>query len=219
MSLMMDDIRYFITVSETLNITKASQMIGLSQARYTIAIHPSVALYTLPCFMPTLQRDFPKLNVNFIHGLSREMTEKVINWEADFGIVVNPIQRPDLVISKLCQDEVTIFHGKNAQNKLIYDDNLAQSYYILKKIAKKINFDGIVNSTNLEVVAKLTALEFGYGILPTKVASQYHHLKKLTEAPAFRDEICLVYRSEKHNNPTSRKVIQIIKASLSAKNT
>lgn len=234
MSLIMDDVRYFLTVSETLNITKASQIIGLSQpalsysikrlenyfggellirlkngiqltklgeefkqrayrllheweqaqnltlsnsglsqARYTIAIHPSVALYTLQRFMPKLQHEFPQLNINFIHGLSREMTEKVISWEADFGIVINPIQHPDLVINKLCQDEVTIFHGKNAQKKLIYDDNLAQSHYILKKIAKKIYFDSVVNSANLEVVAKLTSLAFGYGILPTKVAEQY----------------------------------------------
>ncbi len=277
MSLIMDDVRYFITVSEVLNITKASQIIGLSQpalsyaikrlenyfggellirlkngiqltklgeefkqrayrllyeweqaqnltcsnsglsqARYTIAIHPSVALYTLQDFMPMLQRDLPKLNINFIHGLSREMTEKVINWEADFGIVINPIQHPDLVISKLCQDKVSIFYGKNTQNKLIYDNNLAQSQHILKHIKKKHHFDSVVNSANLEVVAKLTSLEFGYGILPTKVANQYPHLKKLKDAPVFSDELCLVYRHEKHNNVTSKKIIQIIKSSLSA---
>lgn len=275
MPLIMDDVKYFITVSETLNITKASQIIGISQpalsyaikrlentfggellirlkngiqltklgeefkqrsyrllheweqaqnltlaegglaqGRYTIAIHPSVALYAIQFFMPILQQDFPMLNFNFIHGLSREMTEKVISWEADFGIVVNPIQHPDLVISKLYTDEVTIFHGKNAQNKLIYDSNLAQSQFILKKISKKIHFNGIVNSANLEVVAKLTSLEFGYGILPAKVASQYSHLKKVKDAPLFKDEICLVYRPEKHNNLTSKQIIQIIKSSL-----
>lgn len=274
MSLMMDDVKYFITVSETLNITRASEIIGISQpalsyavkrleselggkllirlkngiqltklgeefkqrsrrllyeweqaqnlanpnsdfiqGSYTFAVHPSVALYTLECFMPKLQADFLGLDFNFIHGLSREMTEKVISWEADFGIVVNPIKHPDLVISKLCSDEVTIFYAKNAQDKLIYDQNLAQSQYILKKISKKTNFNGILNSGNLEVVAKLTSLGLGYGLLPTRVAAQHNHLERLKDAPIFKDEICLVYRPEKHNNSVSKKIIHIIKSS------
>ncbi len=272
MSLLLDDIKYFITVSETLNITRASEIIGISQpalsyavkrlesklgaqllirlkngiqltkfgeefkqhahrliyeweqaqnlarpesglvqASYIIAIHPSVALYMLECFMPKLQAEFPGLNFNFIHGLSREMTERVISWEADFGIVVNPIQHPDLVIKKLCDDEVTIFYAKNAQDKLIYDQNLAQSQYILKNMSKKITFNGVINSSNLEVVAKLTSLGLGYGLLPTKVASQYSHLKKLKNAPVFNDEICLVYRPEKHKNHVSKKIIEIVR--------
>src|SRR3990167_8780850 len=273
MSLVMNDIKYFITVSETLNVTRASEIIGLSQpalsyalkrlenelgghllirlkncvqltkfgerfkqnahrllyeweqvqslanpksgfiqGSYTFALHPSVALYMLESFMPTLQADFHGLDFNFIHGLSREMTEKVISWEADFGIVVNPIKHPDLVISKLYNDEVTIFYAKNAQNKLIYDKNLAQSQYILKKIGKKVNFNGVLSSGNLEVVAKLTSLGLGYGLLPTRVAQQYKHLIKLKDAPIFKDEICLVYRPEKHNNAVSKKIIQIIKS-------
>jgi DNA-binding transcriptional LysR family regulator len=271
---MMDDIKYFITVCETLNITRASEIIGISQpalsysvkrleselggkllirlkngiqlsklgeqfklrsrrllyeweqtqnlanpesgliqGNYTFAVHPSVALYTIECFLPKLQASFLGLDFNFIHGLSREMTEKVISWEADFGIVVNPIKHPDLVISKLCDDEVTIFFTNKAQDKLIYDHNLVQSQYILKKIDKKINFNGVLNSANLEVVAKLTSLGLGYGLLPTRVASQYSELKKLKDAPIFKDEICLVYRPEKHNNPVSKKIIQIIKSS------
>jgi DNA-binding transcriptional LysR family regulator len=274
MSLMMDDIKYFVIVTETLNITRASEIIGISQpalsyavkrleteiggdllirlkngiqltklgeefkvrsrrllyeweqaqnlansesgliqGSYTIALHPSVALYTLECFMPKLQVEFPGLDFKFIHGLSREMTEKVISWEADFGIVVNSIKHPDLVISELCSDEVTIFHVKNAQDKLIYDENLAQSQYILKKIGKKTNFNGVLSSANLEVVAKLTSLGLGHGLLPTRVASQYKQLKKLIDAPVFKDEISLIYRPEKHNNSVSKKIIQIIKSS------
>lgn len=276
MSLMMNDIKYFIVVSESLNITRASEIIGISQpalsyavkrleselggqliirlkngvqltklgeefkqrarrlvyeweqaqnlanleagliqGNYTIATHPSVALYTLEYFMPKLQADFPKLDFNFIHGLSREMTERVVSWEADFGIVVNPIKHPDLVITHLFSDEVTIFYTKNAPKKLIYDKNLTQSQYILKKIAKKVGFSGVLNSANLEVVAQLTALGLGYGLLPARIASQYNHLEKLEDAPLFKDKICLIYRPEKHRNPISKKIIQIIRSSMS----
>ncbi len=272
MPLIMSDIKYFITASETLNITRASEIIGISQpalsyaikrlenelggqllirlkngiqltklgqefkqrarrllyeweqaqnlanpesgfiqGSYSIAMHPSVALYTLDSFMPMLQQTYSNLDFKFIHGLSREMTEKVISWEADFGIVVNPIKHPDLVISKLYIDEVTIFQVKNSQDKLIYDENLAQSQHILRKITKKLYYNGTLTSSNLEVVAKLTALGLGYGILPTRIAGQYKQLTKLPSAPTFKDDICLVYRAEKHNNPISKKIIQIIK--------
>jgi len=272
MSLMMDDVKYFITASETLNITRASEIIGISQpalsyaikrlenelggqllirlkngiqltklgeefkvrsrrlvyeweqaqnlvnpetgliqGSYTFAIHPSVALYALEFFIPKLQSDFLGLDFKFTHGLSREMTEKVISWEADFGIVVNPIKHPDLVIRKLYNDEVTIFYTKDAQDKLIYDQNLAQSQYILKKLGKKKSFSGEINSGNLELVAKLTALGLGYGFLPATIASQYTNLKRLSGSPIFKDEICLVYRPEKHNNVISKRIIEIIK--------
>lgn len=275
MSLMMDDVKYFITASETLNITRASEIIGISQpalsyaikrlenelggqllirlkngiqltklgeefkvrsrrlvyeweqaqnlanpetgliqGSYTFAIHPSVALYALEFFIPKLQSDFLGLDFKFTHGLSREMTEKVISWEADFGIVVNPIKHPDLVIKKLYNDEVTIFYTKDAQDKLIYDQNLAQSQYILKKLGKKKNFSGEINSGNLELVAKLTALGLGYGLLPATIASQYTNLERLSGSPIFKDEICLVYRPEKHNNIVSKKIIQLIKSSV-----
>tara|TARA_B100001971_G_scaffold215185_1_gene259414 strand:- start:98504 stop:99334 length:831 start_codon:yes stop_codon:yes gene_type:complete len=273
MSLMMDDVKYFITVSETLNITRASEIIGISQpalsysikrleselggnllirmkngiqltklgeefktrsrrllyeweqaqnlanpetgliqGSYTFAIHPSVALYTLEFFIGDLQDEFPGLNFKFMHGLSREMTEKVISWEADFGIVVNPVRHPDLVIQKLYSDEVTIFYTKDAGDKLIYDPNLAQSQYILKKLGKKKDFSGELNTGNLELVAKLTALGLGYGLLPATIASQYSNLKRLSGSPIFKDEICLVYRPEKHGNHISKKIIKAIKS-------
>ena len=138
----------------------------------------------------------------------------MISWEADFGIVVNPIKHPDLVIRKLYNDEVTIFYTKDAQDKLIYDHNLAQSQYILKKLGKKKNFSGEINSGNLELVAKFTALGLGYGLLPATIASQYANLERLSGSPIFKDEICLVYRPEKHNNIVSKKIIQLIKSSV-----
>ncbi|MBC77180.1 MAG: LysR family transcriptional regulator [Halobacteriovoraceae bacterium] len=274
MSLMMDDVKYFIAVSETLNITRASEIIGISQpalsyaikrlenelggqllirlkngiqltklgeefkvrsrrliyeweqaqnlanpetglvqGSYTFAIHPSVALYATEFFIGNLQVEFPGLDFNFTHGLSREMTEKVISWEADFGVIVNPIKHPDLVIKKLYTDEVTIFYTNDTQDKLIYDQNLAQSQFILKKLGKKIKFSGELKSGNLELVAKLTALGLGYGLLPATIASQYSNLKRLKGSPIFKDEICLVYRPEKHNNQISKKIIQTIKSS------
>lgn len=268
----MDDIRYFIKVAELKNITRASEVLGLSQptlsysikrleaelgaqllvrlksgieltklgdeflrkskvllhqwnevkkvvdpesadaeGNYTIAIHPSVALYTLDKFMPKLVQEFPKINFNFIHGASRDMASKVINFDADFGIVVNPISHPDLIIKKLCTDVVTLFSRAGAPRKLIFDPDLAQSQFILKKIKKKsAPFEGELCTNNLEVAASLTAQGLGIGLLPKRVASGQHHLSQIENSPEFKDEICLIFRVEKHNNTLSKKIISTI---------
>ncbi|NRA67464.1 MAG: LysR family transcriptional regulator [Pseudobacteriovorax sp.] len=272
MSLLMDDIKYFMKITETLNITRASEIIGISQpalsyaikrlerelggelfirlksgirltklgeefkrrchrllfeweqaqklaspeldsaqGHFTFAIHPSVALYTVGSYMPKIQSKFPQLDISFIHGLSREMTEKVISWEADFGIVVNPVKHPSLVIVRLCHDAVTVFGRKHAPKKLIFDQNLAQSQHILKLIQSDQRYHGSITSQNLGVVAKLTDLGLGYGILPSRVAAEYH-LDALPGAPSHIDEVCLVYRPEKHTNAVSKEIIKLIKS-------
>ena len=273
MSVALDDIKYFVVVSETTNITRASEILGitqptlsyaikrlerdlggellirlksgirltkmgeeflkrsrklifeweqaqnitnpdsgLAQSRYTFAIHPSVALYSLGEFLPDILKQFPQIECQFLHGLSREMTEKVISWEADFGIVVNPVQHPDLVIKKLCTDTVSLFYKKGCDERLIYDPSLAQSQFILKKLKKMTTqMNGEICSGNLEVIANLAASGQGYGLLPSRVARQYKSLKQKEGAPIFKDDICLVYRPEKHRNPTSQAIINYIR--------
>ena len=274
MSLSLDDIKYFITVSETENVTRASEILGISQpalsyaikrlerelggdllirlksgtkltklgeeflkrsrklifnweqaqnlansefghieASYTFAIHPSVALYSLKEFLPSITKEYPDLDINFMHGLSREMTEKVISWEADFGIVVNPVKHPDLVIIKLCTDDVTIFHRAKSLKRLIFDENLLQSQTIIKKLKKSFSFDRQIKSANLEVIANLTSEGMGYGVLPTRVAKLHKGLIPLKGAPIFKDEICLIYRPEKHKSVVSKKLIELIRKS------
>jgi LysR family transcriptional regulator, cell division regulator len=153
-----------------------------------------VALYSIKQFLPALSVIYPMLDFNFIHVLSREMTEKVINWEADFGIVVNSVKHPDLVIIKLCTDIVTIFYKEGCHNKLIYDPNLAQSQSILIKIQNSlVNLEGEICSGNIEVISSLTALGSGYGVLPSRIAAKYQNLKLLSNAPIFKDKICLIF--------------------------
>lgn len=271
MALGLGDIKNFVTVSQTLNVTRASEILGLTQPAlsyslkrleleldgellirlksgvqltklgenflnrsrrlifeweelqrvaspdsglvegiYTLAVHPSVALYTLDKFIPQLTKSYPTLDLGFIHGLSREMTEKVISWEADLGIVVNPVRHPDLVIKKLCTDEVAIFHRAQAPVKLIWDKGLHQGEQILKQLSAKNSFNHFIHSPNLEVVAKLTALGQGYGILPTRVAALFPKLKKMQNSPIFKDEICLIYRPEKAKCLVFKKIVQLI---------
>lgn len=272
MAMNLDDIRYFQVTASTLNMTRASEKLGVSQpalsysikrienevdgklfireksgllltkfgeeflkksrqlifcweelekivdpiskeavGTYTFAIHPSVALYTLNKFFKKVVSEFPLLEFKFIHGASKAMTEKIISWEADFGIVVNPVKHPDLIMKKLCIDEVSIFHRLNCENKLIFDPNLTQSKQLLKKLNKSsIKFNGEIHSSNLEVMADLVSSGVGLGILPERVAKKLKGVKKLEEAPTYSDQIFLIYRSEKHKNKTGQSIISKI---------
>ena len=178
------------------------------QGHYTLGCHVSVALYTFPGFMATILETYPRLEIKLVHELSRKIFEQIIQMEVDLGIVVNPICHPDVIIKKLCQDEVTFWRGKGnrkIQNSssneavLILDPELLQTQELLKKLQHTdIKYGRILTSSSLEVITKLTESGAGIGILPSRVA-QSAGLIRVADAPSFIDNICLLYRVENRN--------------------
>jgi DNA-binding transcriptional LysR family regulator len=272
MSLKLDDIKYFDVVATTKNVTRASEILGITQPTlsysikrlerelggdlfvrlkngvelthlgiefqqrgkavlfeweqaqkivsdhqstvtglYSLGLHPSVALYTLESFLPNLLKKHTGLELTLKHDLSRSITEQIISWNIDFGIVVNPKRHLDLVIKELCKDQVTLFKSKDLKDakNLIYDPNLNQSQSILKKLKQRNTYNDLI-SDNLEVVSKLTSLGIGIGVLPTRVAQNYPNLTKVKDAPVYTDRICLAYRNEKQKSLASKTIINAI---------
>lgn len=182
---------------------------------YTIGCHPSVGLDVLPAVLPRLMSEHPKLDIRLHHSLSRKVAEEVVSMKTDIGIVVNPVAHPDLVIHKLCDDEVTLWRApRGNEDVLICDPDLTQSQELLKRIGKSgQSFSRIVTSDNLEVIAALTAAGGGTGILPTRVAlRQGKRLVRVAKAPAFSDAHCLIFRVENKNV----KAVQAISAAIRA---
>lgn len=185
--------------------------------RYKIGCHSAVAQYALPQFLPDLLKENPRLEVQLYHDLSRKICEQVISFELDFGLVVNPIAHPDLVIRELCTDVVQFWVSAQKslanQDVLICDDNLLQTQELLQKIRKRKNdFARHIHSTSLEVIATLTASGTGVGILPTRVA-QLHKLKIFhKDLPQFTDRICLVYRGDSPKTFASKTIIEAIRS-------
>src|SRR5690606_23501479 len=109
------------------------------QWQLSIGCHPSVALYTLPKFLPQLLAKYPQLKVSLIHGLSRDITKKVIDSKIDMGIVMNPLSQPELIIKTIASDEVCLWESPHNLNKstLIFDPSLAQSQWLLRRLEKE----------------------------------------------------------------------------------
>lgn len=190
---------------------------------FTIGCHPSVALYSLPGFVPALLKRHPKLELKLSHDLSRRITEDVVSFRIDFGIVVNPVPHPDLVIQNLCRDEVTFWCAPGGERDvLVCDPELIQTQALLKQQARKGKpFARTISSSNLEVVASLTASGAGVGILPSRVARQAGGSTKgsrlaplSADAPRYADQVCLVYRADAQKSRASRVISQAIVASF-----
>ncbi len=88
------------------------------QGCISLGCHPSVALYSLHKFLPLLFSSYPKLEIRLTHDLSRKILEGVINLSIDIGIIVNPVKHPDLVIHKLYDDKVTLWHTSSSSNTI-----------------------------------------------------------------------------------------------------
>ncbi len=191
---------------------------------YVIGCHPSVALYTLPHFLPGLMQKYPELEIKLVHDLSRKVTEGVISYQIDFGLVVNPVKHPDLVIRELCQDEVGFWVAKKSteaqspdseKSTLICDPNLQQTQKLLVDLAKKkIHFKRKIYSSNLEVITDLTMKGAGVGILPARVATRHKTFGLQTISsnyPSFRDRICLVYRADSQKTKARETILNSIR--------
>ena len=180
------------------------------RGRYTFGMHEAVAMYSLSSFLPQLMGLYPELEFSFIHEPSRILTEKVISFNLDFALVVNPIKHPDLIIKEICVDYFTLWVSPHISKKpkdlpLIYTPDLIQAQTIKRGLDKSpFPFKRSILSSSIEVVKKCTLEKVGVGILPTRIAGldlpkgealQIYDQK----APKFKDKICLVYRYETQN--------------------
>ena len=188
------------------------------KGRVSIGCHPAVAMYSVPHFVPELMAAHPELEMVFHHDLSRKICERVISFEIDIGIVVNPIEHPDLRIVQLCTDEVSAWRGTGSYVKdvLICDPNIMQTEAVLskmKKLGDEWKFRRIIHSPNLDVVAKLTSIGAGIGILPSRVALREpsYKLKPVAEkGPVFYDKVCLVYRTDAQRGLAAKTILRAI---------
>jgi DNA-binding transcriptional LysR family regulator len=274
------DIVYFLEVAQTLNLSRASERLGISQpslsmsikrledtlgfpvllrtksgvtltksghlfsvkakelletwnnikssvnqlnqdvsGHYKLGCHASVAQYSLPKILPSLLQKHPKLEFQMFHDLSRNICEKIISFEIDFGIVVNPIAHPDLVIKELTKDTVHFWvsekGAKNNSKTLIIDPQMLQAQDLMKRTkTKTFAFDRVLTTANLELIAQLTEAGTGVGIIPKKVVEARNSKLKIFDEglPHFTDSICMVYRADLPKTVATKEIVAAFNA-------
>lgn len=194
-------------------------------AKYTLGCHAAIALHVLPRFLPRLMTDHPGLEIELNHGSSREITEQVVDFRLDFGIVADPSPHPALVIRPLGTDEVCFVASASGSvprgprelraATLLCDPGIYQTQVLLREIAKRGNrFRRQVPTPRLDIVAALVDAGMGVGILPLRVAERIKTkpLVALDWLPRLKNKISLIYRSETRGSPASCQIAREIES-------
>lgn len=198
-----------------------SSLVKDESVRGTIRVgcHSAVAQYTLPHILPKLLNDHPLLKIQLSHDLSRKILVAVQNSEVDIGLVINPAPAEGLILAQLAEDEVTIWKKKGLKNNsvLIYDPNIFQTHAILDKLRKKkIYFDQIIESSDLNVIFSLLHSGTGHALLPKRVAfntvDKAQIAESFPELDCFKDKLFVAYKPSLRKNPAAKVIIDALKA-------
>lgn len=192
--------------------------------RFVIGCHEPLGAYFLPPLLRSLYAKHPGLEPTLWNAPSAAVRDGVVARDIDFGLVVNPMPHPELVIVKLFRDAVDFFAAPGTEAKrahkgfaastrdeafervrkgpLIHAGRVSESRELLHALERQ----GVVPSRFLscgdfELVKALTLSGVGVGILPRRVAAYGHASKILrlhADMPKFPDRICLVYRADLH---------------------
>lgn len=187
---------------------------------YSLGAHVSVAQGRLGSSLACLLERYPMLEFHLKHDLSRRITEQVINFNLDFGVVVNPVEHPDLVIRKLYHDKVRFYAHEEylASNKsplLCYDPDLLQSRVLLKQARHTgINFRRFLLSSSLEIVATMCAERVGVAILPDSVAKRHKGLVPVYDIEPFLDAHTLIYRADMQCSQAAKKLAKALEQTI-----
>jgi DNA-binding transcriptional LysR family regulator len=195
------------------------ESVGLDQNRFgsrviSIGCHPVVASYALPAALKSLERSAPDFKVNLRHDLSRTILTEIQQGRIDIGLVVNAQATPDLIVRKVAVDEVAVWSARGQPSERVFcDPSLIQTQSILRKWKKQPA--NRVESSSLELIARLTATGLGYGILPARaVRLSGAKLHRETGLPVYQDTIYVIYRPEFGKNKVERTVIDALASSL-----
>ena len=186
---------------------------------FRIGVHPSVAIWSLPYFLPGLLQEYPELDIQLVHDLSRNIEEQVINFELDIGIVINTPSHPDITIRKLHTNYMGFWTRKkptplqdpsNTDSVVICHRDLHQTQVLLQKVLKqkKIQSSRIMNSSDIRVITDLVSAGTGIGILPSGVVERMAHksLVEIPDFPKFKDTLSLIYRHDYLTSQAGKRV-------------
>lgn len=195
--------------------------------RYSLGVHASVAMFTLPQILPKMLHTFPKLQLELAHDHSRKIVEDVVSFRLDFGLVVNPSLHPELTIKELYTDQVTLWVARHPtllqkpetkEAVLVYDPNIPQAQQLLRQLDKaRLSFGRTIETMNLELIAGLAAGGAGIGLLPTRVArnAQGNNIKPLSQTiKPVKDRHCLIFRADAQRSSASRTLSRWLQTHL-----
>ena len=191
------------------------------QGRFSLGCHVSIATHWLPRTLPSVLARWPRLELSIVHELSRKVNDLVVSHQLDFGLVVNPLRHPDLVVLELATDVFTVWDRRDRfSDTVLYDPELLQAQSILSALQRRgVTFARSLTSPSLELLARLAAQGAGSALLPTHLAAVMKPRLRIPKGtqPSVLDSVCLVYRADAQRSPGARTLIAALKGARPAR--
>lgn len=194
---------------------------GLEQEEigdFVVGCHESLGAYFLPGFLNDFIARAPGIQVTLWNSTSRDVYDAVIKRDIHFGLIVNPMPHPDLVMINLFEDAVDLFVTEDdalppdatlqdaldrlARGPLIFAGRVAQARQLIEQLSSDISLpERLLSCGDLELVKSLTLAGLGVGVIPRRVAAYNtpRPLRRLhPDLPFIPDRIVLAYRADMH---------------------
>jgi DNA-binding transcriptional LysR family regulator len=190
---------------EAWNNTKVQAMASHNQVEGHVKLgcHSTVGLF-IHGFMADLLGKYPKLDIELKHAPSEIITQQIIDFDIDIGIVTNPIHYPDLIIRKIAETDTTLWMGvdnsqvvdvSSGNETLICHPGIRHTEHMLHQCKlRNIKFNRILKVNSIEVIASLTANGCGVGLLPSCFTQSLYkdQLKRISNMPVIKDDLFLI---------------------------
>jgi molybdate transport repressor ModE-like protein len=201
--------------------------------RFVIGCHESLGAYFLPAFMTGFLKVAPKMELSLWNGTSAAVREAVLARQVDFGLAVNPVPHPDLVLVELFRDAVDVFvaaasleggrapdlteaHERLRRGPLLFAGRIPQCQDLTSRLAEGgLLPTRMLSCGDLELVKSLALEGLGVALLPRRVAA-YGQKGKLVrlhpKLPSIPDVISLLYHADLHRTRAALRLKDAIVA-------
>ncbi len=187
------------------------------RGRIRLGMHKVLAETLMTPLLAFLHPRFPAVDWDFDFSRSPEITRKVLNYECDIGIVVDPHPFPDLVIRNFGEDGVDLWvnekltKGKDLQElPVLFNPEMMGVDRMVAKMGVK-RFWTIPDYMEIyRVMQEIPSV----ALLPVLIDASRGKLKSL-EKRSERVKIALVYRKERFEGPAHRDLIKSLFTELS----
>ncbi|MEQ1666212.1 MAG: LysR family transcriptional regulator [Bdellovibrionales bacterium] len=174
-----------------------------------IGVHSSIAQNSFMIFYGNVMEQYPGLNLELIFDRSLTTIRKVIDAELDFGLVINPVRHPELVILKLRNEVACVWKSKKSSqesNLIYFNPEMINIYTYLRSYSALRQ----IPITDYVTIATIVRESNSVGIFPQSTAELIGGIiskKELTSA-----NLCLIYRKDRSRNIAMQTVIKEMKS-------
>ena len=196
----------------------------MSRGTLSIGANETTCLYLLPEVLGAFKKAHPQVQIDITRGISRTITERVINGTLNLGIVTMPVTDSRLEARTIHEDELTLVVGpahRLASRRSVKMKELEDEPFILHRVGTTTRerlmrhfIDGGVNIkvtmelASIETIKRFVSIGLGISIVPRLCIErelQDGALRSIAIQKArFKRRLGLIFNPSRHQSRAAR---------------